>query len=281
MRFKKKVEKLGSGVSGVVDLYKGKDYYVVKTYHSKEKHETTKEYICRVKQEYNILVRSKHPNLILVYKFRINWRKSGQLYLEHGGVLSLKDIIDQFKPTNDELLCLFKQLVNGVNYLHHMNCCHRDLKLENLLIGSDGYLKIIDLADAKDLSDSDTAYGIIGTERYVAPEVFNSLKYNGYKIDIWSMGIILYYLLFNTCPWKVAKIEDPKYSLFLNDYQIIFNHESNTICEFVLKLINPDYNQRWDTTQLLHEDWFSNINSCLNSSCSFNHKRLHLKQRNI
>eukprot|EP01052_Picozoa_sp_SAG31_P012648 SAG31_NODE_744_length_12415_cov_74.120900_7_plen_174_part_00 len=81
-----------------------------------------------------------------------------------------------------------------------MHTC-RDLKLENLLLDASGkVLKITDFGFAKNLSEG-VAKTVLGTAVYVAPEVLDGLEYDGYQVDIWACGIVLYVMVAGRYPF--------------------------------------------------------------------------------
>ena len=76
----------------------------------------------------------------------------------------------------------FLQILWGVAYCHGRKVCHRDLKLENLLLSSTRtVVKIADFGFAKNIGGGSSAATILGTARYVAPEMLNGDRYDGYK----------------------------------------------------------------------------------------------------
>jgi serine/threonine protein kinase len=94
-----------------------------------------------------------------------------------------------------------KGIVEAINYCHHNNICHRDLKLNNILINDKDEIKIIDfglsgivIPKHKNLS------GKKGTIVYMAPEVINREAYDE-KCDIWCIGHIFFVLLTFTDPF--------------------------------------------------------------------------------
>ncbi len=80
----------------------------------------------------------------------------------------------------------FLDIAQGISVLHNKNIVHRDLKLENVVLGRDLKAKIVDFGMAKILADDDEALEeyTIGTERYKPPQVINKEPYNGKKYDI-------------------------------------------------------------------------------------------------
>jgi len=86
----------------------------------------------------------------------------------------------------------FHQLIEGIEYIHSQGVAHLDLKLENLLLGSDFMLKIIDFDQAQPIADKTISSG--GTRDYRAPEVRDRSCNNLGAADIYSAGMVLYAL---------------------------------------------------------------------------------------
>ncbi|GAB7343995.1 hypothetical protein MBLNU457_1926t2 [Dothideomycetes sp. NU457] len=97
---------------------------------------------------------------------------------------------------------VFTQLLGAVSYVHLKGCVHRDLKLENILLDKHGNVKLVDFGFTREYSGS-TSYlqTWCGTLCYSAPEMIKGEKYGGEKVDVWSLGIILYALLRGELPF--------------------------------------------------------------------------------
>ena len=102
----------------------------------------------------------------------------------------------------DKVQKIFTQLVGAVAYVHNMSCVHRDLKLENILLDKNENVKLCDFGFTREyegtLSHLQT---FCGTVCYSAPEMLRGEKYAGEKVDVWSLGIILYALLTGQLPF--------------------------------------------------------------------------------
>lgn len=170
------------------------ELYAVKEYRGKSSHETAAEYEKKVKSEYSIAKSLHHPNIVETVRLcKANGRFNHVMeYCSEGDLFGL--IKQDYLKKPDRLadrLCLFKQLVQGVHYLHSHGIAHRDIKTENLLITNTSKLKITDFGvsdvfsgihpglrqaggqcgiDMCDVRLSDP--GICGSLPYIAPEVF-------------------------------------------------------------------------------------------------------------
>ena len=117
---------------------------------------------------------------------------------------------------------IFTQLVGAVIHVHHMSCVHRDLKLENILLDKNENVKLCDFGFTREYEGKSAhLQTFCGTVCYSAPEMLKGEKYAGEKVDVWSLGIILYALLTGELPFdddddmvtkhKILSSE-PKYS---------------------------------------------------------------------
>ncbi|KAF4127012.1 Protein tyrosine kinase [Geosmithia morbida] len=116
---------------------------------------------------------------------------------------------------------VFAQLVGAVCYVHKQSCVHRDLKLENILFDKHENVKLVDFGFTREYEGrSNYLQTFCGTICYSAPEMLKGEKYAGEKVDVWSLGIILYALLCGELPFdddddnitrtKILS-EEPKY----------------------------------------------------------------------
>lgn len=117
-----------------------------------------------------------------------------------------------------EALGYLKQLLNGFKALHEIKAMHRDFKLANVLI-NEGILKIADLGFSK---QADLARTALGTGVYMAPEIMKYEKYNN-KVDIWSLGISLYEMLFGVGVFPFYGADDRALLKNVQENKINFN----------------------------------------------------------
>lgn len=185
---------VGSGATASVKLMARKGrlsevVYAVKEFRKRAKNEDEAEYEKKVKSEYSIARSLHHPNIVETVRLCTHngrWNHVME-YCPQGELFSL---VQKRYLEEADRLCLFKQLLRGVAYLHAHGIAHRDIKLENLLMTNEGHLKITDFGVSevfcgvhpgvrdsggecgKNMGDCRrSAPGICGSLPYIAPEV--------------------------------------------------------------------------------------------------------------
>uniref|UniRef100_A0A8C2M9Z7 non-specific serine/threonine protein kinase n=1 Tax=Cricetulus griseus TaxID=10029 RepID=A0A8C2M9Z7_CRIGR len=86
----------------------------------------------------------------------------------------------------EEARTLFQELTSAIKYIHSHNIVHRDIKSENILLDSEGHIKLSDFGLGKRLTAGEKVKGFWGTTEYCAPEVFGDTEYEGLPTDIWN-----------------------------------------------------------------------------------------------
>jgi len=95
--------------------------------------------------------------------------------------------------------------------MHSQLICHRDLKLENILVSDRKRIKIIDFGFSIRTPEDVKLKIFCGTSSYMAPEIVRKSEYDGFKGDMWALGVLLYVLLTGRFPFK-AKTEKELYT---------------------------------------------------------------------
>jgi len=114
-------------------------------------------------------------------------------------------IISRGRLDEGEARKLFRQIISGMQYCHAHLVCHRDLKPENLLLDADGNIKITDFGLSNMVEPGKLFDTFCGSPIYAPPEIVLKQAYIGHKVDIWSLGIILYVLVTGGLPWRLEK----------------------------------------------------------------------------
>ena len=167
----------------------------------KKKIKTTRDFN-RIKREINIVKKINHLNIAKVFEIKEDKDKYYILmeFCEKGELFDL--ILSRRKLSEEESSYYFYQLVNGLEYIHSNNIIHRDLKPENLLLTKNNILKIIDFGLSNYNSEDNLLSTPCGSPCYASPEMVSGKKYNGFTNDIWSIGIILYAMIYGYLPFE-------------------------------------------------------------------------------
>ncbi|KAJ7098008.1 other/HAL protein kinase [Mycena belliarum] len=215
---------LGSGAGGTVRLIKGStksggSIFAVKQFRPKRTGESEKEYQKKVTAEFCVGSTLKHPNIIATVDIVSD---HGHYYevMEYAP-FDLFSVVMSGKMCRPEIYCVFRQVCEGVEYLHEMGLAHRDLKLDNCVMTPDNVVKLIDFGTAtvfhypgKALTP---ATGIVGSDPYLAPEVLSGEPYDPRKTDVWSVAIMFMCMVLRRFPWKIPNAKtDPSFKAFVH-----------------------------------------------------------------
>ncbi|KAM9789360.1 PAS domain-containing serine/threonine-protein kinase [Neosynchiropus ocellatus] len=205
----------------------------------------------RVSQEIAILTRVQHHNIVKVLEVFENGSYFQIVMEKHGDGLDLFEFIDM-QPRLDEPLAsyIFRQLVAAVFYLRSKKILHRDIKDENIIVDKCFHIKLIDFGSAAMMAPGKLFYNFCGTLEYCSPEVLQGNPYEGPELEMWSLGVLLYTLLFSENPFcgveeiLQAKLKPP-FSL------------SKELSSLLRGLLRREPTQRMTLDQLLLEPWLS------------------------
>ncbi|CAJ0553538.1 Ff.00g120500.m01.CDS01 [Fusarium sp. VM40] len=220
-----------------------------------------------VYDELEMLQKLKHPHIV---KF-VDWFESRDKFyivtqLATGGEL-FDRICEQGKFTEKDAAETIKQVLLAVDFLHKNNIVHRDLKPENLLYLSkdpESTLVLADFGIAKMLDGKgESLKTMAGSFGYAAPEVMRK-EGHGKPVDMWSMGVITYTLLCGYSPFRSENLQDLIREC--TDNSVVFHERywkdvSGDAKDFILKLIDPEPDQRWTSEQALSHIWLTGENA--------------------
>lgn len=174
---------------------------------------TKENKISYVKMERIVLDQLDHPGVIrLFFTFQDTYSLYMALESCEGGEL-FDQIIRKGRLSEDEARFYAAEIVDILEYLHSVGLIHRDVKPENLLLTSDGHIKIADFGSVKPTRDTpikvlpnsttERACTFVGTAAYVPPEVLNSAPAT-FGNDLWALGCTLFQMLSGSSPFKDA-----------------------------------------------------------------------------
>jgi len=176
----------------------------VKQFYLADESDETKALAKILKREYDLLSNLDHPGIAKVIN-SFTHENSTFLVIEHRLGSDLRAIVKEHGPRSENITINWaKQLCEIMMYLHSREpaITHRDLTPDNIIVGSDGQLRLIDFGAAREFLDGITGT-MIGKHCYVAPEQLRGEADT--KSDIYSFGATLYYLLTGRDPKALSK----------------------------------------------------------------------------
>ena len=123
------------------------------------------------------------------------------------------------KLTEKPAKYIFKQIMQGIAYMHQQGIVHRDIKLDNILLDGHGNIKIADFGVSRRVIEGELLFEQCGTPAYIAPEIVQEIGYKGFPVDIWSAGVCLYAIMYGSVPFKANQIGDLNSELYQNEIE--------------------------------------------------------------
>ena len=201
---------------------------------------------------------SKSNNIVKIFE-TYETKKHYCIVMEYicaGDLLSY--IKKRGKLTEQVAKFIFKQIVLALQYIHSHNIVHRDIKLDNILIDLDNNIKICDFGVSKIIKNNEPMIEQCGTPAYIAPEILLNKGYNGFGVDIWSAGVVLYAMLSGTVPFKGNNIKDLHDLIIKGEYTPIkdLSKEASHLLKCILEV---DPKKRISTKDILVHPWLIDV----------------------
>ena len=251
-------KKIGKGAFSVI--YKGTHRLTKKIYAIKEiSYENLNKIKHTIKREFTVMKKLNHPNIIKLHEvFFDNDNKNVYLVLDYYERGDLCNFLDG-KPLKEKYAKKYmRQLASGLKYLHENNIIHRDLKLKNILVTNSNDIVISDFGFARD-GDSNTMFDTLcGSPMYMAPEIMNHKVYDN-KSDLWSVGVIMYELLFGTTPYHAKNMIELMKKIKRRDIVIPNEYHdlvSENCIDLLFSLLNKNPKKRITWNAFFEHTWF-------------------------
>ncbi|EPX71981.1 CAMK/RAD53 protein kinase Cds1 [Schizosaccharomyces octosporus yFS286] len=266
---------LGTGTFAIVklavDLETG-EYYAIKVINKKKILLTSSEKGATemFQREIEILKTLHHPGVV---QCREVFETDEEIfivmeYVEGGDLMDF--LIANGSIDEQDSKPLLKEIIETLIYLHDSGIAHRDIKPENILITKDFHLKLSDFGLAKVLHGQGTFFETFcGTMGYLAPEVLQSKTtppVGGYgnKVDIWSLGCVLYVMLTATIPFAAPSQEESVKLISKADFPmspLLENEVSSEGIDLITQMFQLDPSKRISGREALEHPWFKTESS--------------------
>ncbi|KAK7820044.1 hypothetical protein U0070_022576 [Myodes glareolus] len=208
-----------------------------------EKEYNDEEYI---RSEVAIHKSLQHSNIIQVFH-AINTLQTTYLIMEY---LKGKDLVMLIREVGslkeEEARPIINQLASAVHFLHQRWIVHRDIKLENILLGEGSKVKLCDFGLATQLTEGQMLEELWGTLPYLAPEILAGTPYDAMAGDMWSLGVVFNVLVTGKLPY-VASTPEAMYHLI-----------TTTLCRIPYHLSKACYHGL-TSSRLMERPWLGHI----------------------
>lgn len=257
------IKQIGEGSYGKIYLIEDKYY---RKYALKKIIAHDKDDIASFKQEFELVNSVQHRNVMKIYGTctRELDLTTHAIYIIMERATcdwdeEIRKRLEKKKPySEEELIIIIKQLVEGLAYLQKNNISHRDIKPQNVLVFENNTYKVADFGEAKEIKIAKQLNTLRGTELYMSPILFEGLKenlddvtHNTYKSDVFSLGYCFLYaatLTFNSI-YDIRDVKEVRnINGILNKY--LKNKYTSKIINLIIKMVDVNEQNRFDFLEL-------------------------------
>ena len=226
-----------------------------------------------VSQEIKIWKKLHNSKIIEIYspslKINDNCKFSILEYAKYGDLSYFMKVLLKRRVLSETALNYFgKQILEGLEYIHRCKVLHMDIKPGNILIDSNLNAKLTDFSISINYSSlnpkDQIKFPIVGTSKFISPEILSEELMeirDVEKIDIYSFGVSIYYLIYGEYPYNLKDVKNKDYKgilLKIKEEELNFNENkkiSKLFKEFLTQILEKDYKKRFNIQQALHHPW--------------------------
>ena len=208
--------------------------------------------------EIKIHKKLNNPNIVGFEKF-FEDKDNVYILLELCSNQTLNELVKRRKRLGElEVQCYSLQIIRALKYIHNHRIIHRDLKLGNLFLTSKLELKLGDFGLAAKLEyDGQRRKTVCGTPNYVAPEILEKKNGHSYEVDIWSLGVVIYTMLFGVPPFDANDEKIICKKIKMNSYKFPDNIKVDPSAKkLISSLLNLDPSKRPSLDAIVEHDFF-------------------------
>lgn len=231
-------------------------------------------------KEISIHGKLKHKHIPIVFNYCKILNSSCILmeFTKYGDLDNFKRNIIKRSCLSESLICyLAGGILDALYYIHVNNkIIHMDIKQQNILIDDFLMVKLTDFSVSINykLAKNYINLPLVGTSFYMSPEVLNKKRISvaeASKIDIYSFGVLLYYLAFGYYPYNLNEVKNKEYSKIaknIEENELKFPEEdtghSKMFVNFIKNCLNKDIKKRYNIYKAMNDPWLKGYQIILN-----------------
>ncbi|KAI1303051.1 Testis-specific serine/threonine-protein kinase 4 [Halotydeus destructor] len=220
-------------------------------------------------RELAIIIQIRHPSVVHVYDiFKANHKIF--IFMEFCPNGTLADVVKKNGPVAEpKVKFWYKQCTEALNHMHtNLGICHRDIKVENVLLDVNNNAKLSDFGFAKEVvvnGEVQLSSTFCGTEPYYCPELVKrredrtvKLEYNPFRADVWAMGVMLFAMLNNKFPYHFDKrMLDEQLNYRYKYRPTVEDLLSENVKNLIRRCLEVDPPKRITTVDMLAHKWMT------------------------
>lgn len=238
----------------------------------KQKYESIDAALEKIKREMHITNMMSHKNIVKIYDWGVVSTKTdvpicmdivAYIVMEYIEGITLLDYVKRFynSYTETTIKLYFLQILDAIEYVHDLGYAHRDLKLENIMISEkDKRIVLIDFGFSSETVHSQLLKTSCGSPMYAAPEIWMGQPYVGAMVDVWSLGIILYSLVYGRFPYDIGEHDLYTLSRTIVNQDIVLPIKvgySMNLFHLLADILSKDVKKRIPISEIRKRTWIT------------------------
>ncbi|CAL8102439.1 unnamed protein product [Calicophoron daubneyi] len=207
-------------------------------------------------QELDNMEHLNHPNIIRVFEVHESPQR-WHLIMEYAPAGELHSYLKRNGRMEDKAAKnLSTQIISALEHMHKHGVVHRDLKAENVMFSSSTWVKVGDFGFSKFVNPTDALTTFCGSPPYAAPELFVADSYIGPAVDLWALGVLIFYMVTGGLPFRGDCVSRIKRAVLDGSY-VIPDYVAPGCQDLINGLLTRPVEQRLNMDGVKNSSWFS------------------------